>query len=279
MQYMLPARLAIQPKLYFLFVSASFLSLFSRTGYNGHLSSYYPQALCLSSSSCIQHSSIAFLPSLPKTQFPSTGKYLYADANNNTLDFSTGDVSDANGGALAATLQQAYGMHCARACFLCSRQIAVFRSDVVIYLVDAHESDSASLKSRPFADLCLRYFRIEMMWLLLCRLLACDLVISIAIRYFLLQNYHIEVDVITCVYIHSVLFFDFAGGDNSSTGWIFYNDEPSSSASTTHNISGSPNDEFGHSKGVVAWDSNSGFWCVFRVDCFVVRVCTLWAVC
>ncbi len=42
-------------------------------------------------------------------QFPSTGKYLYADANNNTLDFSSGDVSDPNSGALSVTLQQAYG--------------------------------------------------------------------------------------------------------------------------------------------------------------------------
>jgi hypothetical protein len=42
-------------------------------------------------------------------QFPTTGKYLYADASNSTLDFSSGDVSDAQNGALASTLQQTYG--------------------------------------------------------------------------------------------------------------------------------------------------------------------------
>ena len=46
---------------------------------------------------------------LAQLKFPQTGKYLYADANNYTLDFSSGDVSDANNGALAQTLQQTYG--------------------------------------------------------------------------------------------------------------------------------------------------------------------------
>jgi hypothetical protein len=57
---------------------------------------------------CFAYLSAPVIP-LRSLQFPSTGKYLYADANNNTLDFSSGDVSDPNSGALSVTLQQAYG--------------------------------------------------------------------------------------------------------------------------------------------------------------------------